>query len=528
MSDREEEKPQPDAEEASASSDQTETSNPESSSAALPTSSPQFYELGEGTVIEAGSMMQNAEEISIGRGVFVRSGAWFNICTPVTGERPKLIVGDGCQFNFRVSVSAANRIVLERFSTYGHQTYISDTNHEYRNIGIPVVMQGITDTDGETIVGEGTWVGANCSICGPLRIGRGSVIGANSVVTRNIPDYSVAVGAPARVVKMFDTDAADWIAVRRSEEIETVLRRRREHPVMTICIPTYNRATDLARCLGTIFHQIGECTLIEVLVSDNASPDQTQDVLKSYAEAYPNANFRYWRNEENIGAERNILKLMDEARGDYVMLHGDDDFFVDMTIMPLFNIVHRNRNSSVIFIDVLNNSHAVETFEGLDAFIRKASIHSGFISSIIIERDLYRQIEDKSLFIGSGFNHIYLQLEAVRRKPQFTVVNESVFAYAGNKPDGYNFAKYFIEGYLSILSHNRQFGLSEEAIKHEKGSMLATTVLPWYKRIVEEELGSDLTGFEEIYTAHYKDEPYYEQILEWIRGIQPSQPKDSQ
>ncbi len=292
---------------------------------------------------------------------------------------------------------------------------------------------------------------------------------------------------------------------------------------MTIAIPTYNRANDLDRCLGSIFHQIGECTLIEVLVSDNASSDQTQEVLQSYAQVYPNANFRYWRNEENIGAERNILKLMDEARGDYVMLHGDDDFFVDMTIMPMFNIVHRHRGSSVIFIDVLRNRRTVETFEGLDAFISRASIHSGFISSIIIERELYRQIEHKSLFVGSGFNHIYLQLEAIRRKPQFTIVYESIFAYAGNRPDGYNFGKYFIDGYLSILSHYRQYGLTEEAIKTEKGNMLATTVLPWYKRIIEEGLGTDLTGFEEIYTAHYKDEPYYEKILEWIRSIQPPQ-----
>jgi len=500
---------------------ESESESESDAAAASGTASSGFYALGEHTVIEAGCMIHGAEEIAIGSGVFVRTGTWFNICTPVTGERPKLVIGDGCQFNMRVSVSAANRIVLERFSIYGHQTYITDTQHEYRNIGIPVIMQGITDTEGETIVGEGAWIGANCAIGGRLRIGRGAVIGANSVVTGSIPDYALAVGAPARVIKMFDTDAADWIAVRGEEQIAAVLRRRRERPVMTICIPTYNRAADLARCLGTIFHQIGECTLIEVLVSDNASPDRTQEVLKSYADAYPNANFRYWRNEEDIGAERNIVKLMDEARGDYILLHGDDDFFVDMTIMPLFNLVHRNRDSSVMFIDVLNNSRSVDTFEGIEAFIGKASINAGFISSILIEREMYRQIEDQSRFVGTGFNHIYLQLEAIRRKPRFTVVNEPIFAYAGNKPTGYNFGKFFIEGYLSILSYYRQYGLTEEALRTEKGNMLANTVLPWYKRIVEEELGTDVAGFEDIYTAHYKDEPYYEQVLAWIRDIRP-------
>jgi len=143
----------------------------------------------------------------------------------------------------------------------------------------------------------------------------------------------------------------------------------------------------------------------------------------------------------------------------------------------------------------------------------------------MIQREAYRQIEDKSKFIGSGFNHIYLQLEALRHNPNFAIVNKAMFGYAGNKPVGYNFGKYFIEGYLSILDHYRDYGLSDEALLKEKRTMLATTVLPWYKRIVEEQLGTDISGFEEIYTAHYKEEPYYEAILAWIRNIQP--PADS-
>lgn len=480
-----------------------------------------FYHLGENTLIEAGCAMHGSKEIAMGSNVFVRTGAWFNICTEVTGERPKIIIGDYCQFNKNVCMSAANRIRIERFAMIGPQSFIMDTQHEYRNIGIPIQLQGITETEGETIVGESTWVGANCTISGPLTIGRGCVIGANSVVTRSIPDYCVAAGMPARVLKMFDTDAADWIRVKSQEEVDAVMRRRRERPVLSICIPTYNRAADLHRCLSTIVHQIGDCSLFEVVVSDNASPDGTQQVLAAFTEAYPNMNLRYWRNDDNVGVERNIIKLLDDARGDYVLLHGDDDFFTDMTIMPMLHLIQTNRDCSVFFLNVLSDDGQVHRKEGLAAFIETASLHSGFISSIIIQREAYRQIEDKTKFIGSGFNHIYLQLEALRYKPHFAVVNKAMFGYAGNKPTGYNFGKFFIEGYLSILDHYRAYGLSDEALLMEKRSMLATTVLPWYKRIVEQQLGTDVSGFEEIYTAHYQDEPYYEAILEWIRNIQP-------
>ncbi|PWW06268.1 acetyltransferase-like isoleucine patch superfamily enzyme [Paenibacillus cellulosilyticus] len=480
-----------------------------------------LYHLGENTIIEEGCAMHGSKEIAIGSHVFVRTGAWFNICTDVTGERPKIIIGDYCQFNKSVLLSAANRIRIERFAMIGPHSFIMDTQHEYRHIGIPISMQGITETEGATIIGESTWVGANCVISGPLTIGRGSVIGGNSVVTRDIPDYCVAVGSPARVIKMFDTDTADWIAVKSKEDVAAVMRRRRERPVLSICIPTYNRAADLNRCLQTIVHQIGDCSLFEVVVSDNASPDGTQQVLAAFAEVYPNMNLRYWRNDENIGAERNIIKLLDDARGDYVLLHGDDDFFTDLTIMPMLNLIQMNRDCSVFFLNVLNDDGRVHRMEGLSTFIETASLHSGFISSVMIQREAYRQVEDKTKFIGSGFNHIYLQLEALRYNPHFAVVNKAMFGYAGNKPTGYNFGKFFIDGYLSILDHYRSYGLSDEALLKEKRTMLATTVLPWYKRIVEEQLGADISGFEEIYTAHYKDEPYFKAILEWIRNIKP-------
>ncbi|GMK42110.1 hypothetical protein PCCS19_51690 [Paenibacillus sp. CCS19] len=480
-----------------------------------------FYYLGENTLIEKDCDMFGRKEIAIGSSVFIRTGAWFNICTEVTGERPKIIIGDYCQFNKNVYLSAANRIRIERFSGIGPMTFIMDTQHEYRNIGVPFLYQGITETNGETIIGESTWVGANCLISGPLTIGRGSVIGGNSVVTRDIPDYCVAVGSPARVVKMFDTHANDWISVKTKDDVDTVMRRRRERPVLSICIPTYNRAADLNRCLQTIVHQIGDCSLFEVVVSDNASPDGTQQVLAAFAKAYPNLNLRYWRNDDNIGAERNIIKLLDDARGDYVLLHGDDDFFNDLTIMPMLHLIQTNRDCSVFFLNVLGDDGLVHRLEGLETFIETASLHSGFISSVMLQSEAYRQIEDKTKFIGSGFNHIYLQLEALRSNPRFAIVNKALFGYAGNKPTGYNYGKFFIEGYLSILEHYRSNGLSDEALLKEKRSMLATTVLPWYKRIIEEQLGIDISGFEEIYTAHYKDEPYYVAILEWIRNIKP-------
>jgi len=60
------------------------------------------------------------------------------------------------------------------------------------------------------VIGDDVWIGENAVIVGPLSIGRGSIIGANSVVRRDIPDRTIAAGAPAREIKRFDPSSGQW------------------------------------------------------------------------------------------------------------------------------------------------------------------------------------------------------------------------------------------------------------------------------------------------------------------------------
>ncbi len=85
--------------------------------------------------------------------------------------------------------------------------------------------------------------------------------------------------------------------------------------LLSICIPTYNRATLLDQCLRSIVEQTHESLDYEIIVSDNNSNDTTEEVVRKYASI---TNLRYFKNEENIGAVRNILNLVGKyARGDY-------------------------------------------------------------------------------------------------------------------------------------------------------------------------------------------------------------------
>jgi acetyltransferase-like isoleucine patch superfamily enzyme len=108
-----------------------------------------------------------------------------------------------------VTISVAHEVVLGRYVMLARNVYISDHRHAYEDVDVPINEQGIADIR-PTSIGDETWLGHNACVLPGVHIGRHCVIGANSTVTRDIPDYCVAVGSPARVVKVYDFREKRW------------------------------------------------------------------------------------------------------------------------------------------------------------------------------------------------------------------------------------------------------------------------------------------------------------------------------
>ena len=95
------------------------------------------------------------------------------------------------------SVRIGNHVLV------GRNVHISDHGHEYRDSEKPIMSQGISEP-APVVIGAGSWLGQGVVICPGVTIGENCVIGANSVVKSDIPSRSVAVGAPARIVRRLD------------------------------------------------------------------------------------------------------------------------------------------------------------------------------------------------------------------------------------------------------------------------------------------------------------------------------------
>ena len=170
-----------------------------------------FSEFGLKSYIYSPLRVDGAENIYIGSKVYIGYKAWL-AALPLTGENQcSLIISNDCTIGNFNHIYCTKRIVLEKGVLTADKVYISDNLHGYDDIKSYIKDQPIMQ-NGEVVIGEGSWLGENVCVLG-VRIGKHCVIGSNSVVTRDIPDYCVAVGAPAKVIKRYDLSSGLWIKV---------------------------------------------------------------------------------------------------------------------------------------------------------------------------------------------------------------------------------------------------------------------------------------------------------------------------
>lgn len=170
-----------------------------------------------------GSRVIGTRFITMGGGASIGRYAWIEAVTE-SGEdsyRPEISFGKGFHASERLHISAINRIDIADNCLFGSCVYISDHNHgsykgeEQSHPDESPVMRKLV-SHGPVVIGANVWIGDNVTIVGPVRIGKGVVVGANSVVTRDVPDHVMVGGIPARIIKQFNFTSGKWEAIEKS------------------------------------------------------------------------------------------------------------------------------------------------------------------------------------------------------------------------------------------------------------------------------------------------------------------------
>lgn len=147
-----------------------------------------------------GNVLQALQEdrLRIGPGTLLEPGVW--ITAP---DRARVTIGAGSFLNMGVMIAAQELVEIGDHCMLANGCFVTDASHRYDDPAIPITWQGFS-SKGPTILGDNVWLGANVVVTSGVSIGERCVIGANSVVTSDIAPYSVAAGAPAKVIRKVD------------------------------------------------------------------------------------------------------------------------------------------------------------------------------------------------------------------------------------------------------------------------------------------------------------------------------------
>jgi len=164
-----------------------------------------FFKLGKKSTILGSFRIKGAKYISIGNKVFIHDGSWIE----ALAAQPCLFIGNGTYIGRMSHIISLKSITIGDNVLIADKVYISDNSHEYQDINIPIKMQPIKLIR-EVVIGDNSWIGENVSIIG-ANIGKHSIVAANSVVTKDIPDYCIGAGVPAKIIKRYDFSKQKWV-----------------------------------------------------------------------------------------------------------------------------------------------------------------------------------------------------------------------------------------------------------------------------------------------------------------------------
>lgn len=164
--------------------------------------------LGYRSVIINPLILRGGDGIFIGSRTIVHPKSWIE-ANPLTGEeKAEIHIGNGCSIGHFNEIYSTKSIIIEDKVLTADRVYISDNLHGYINPFVPIIDQPIKQVS-TVKIGEGSWLGVGVAVIG-ANIGKHCVIGSNAVVTKDIPDYSVAVGVPAKVIKRYNFATEKW------------------------------------------------------------------------------------------------------------------------------------------------------------------------------------------------------------------------------------------------------------------------------------------------------------------------------
>lgn len=276
-------------------------------------------------------------------------------------------------------------------------------------------------------------------------------------------------------------------------------------PLLTIAIPTYNRASILD---STLAHLIGDADFdssrVEIVVSDNASTDNTAEIVAKYP------GVLYHCNPENIGY-RNFTVAMSLGRGQYIRLMNDTVRYRPGMLGKLLSIVEESLslNAHLVICNPCPGLRSADMIvSGADELLHKIMHEITWVGNLGMWREDFQNLTNPDRLVGTLMQHVDWMLRVTEDGKKTRLVIDAFWdVYPVKQKGSYHLFDTFINQYLKIL---RTCGMGVRIVEREKYYLLRYFVLYWYFHLKKDkEYQFDMRGAWSVLWANYWYEPYF-------------------
>lgn len=220
-------------------------------------------------------------------------------------------------------------------------------------------------------------------------------------------------------------------------------------PFLSICIPTFNRAKFLKATLESITSEpeFQDSQEVEILISNNCSTDETEEVCQTFVTKYPD-KISYQKLNTAISGDENFLKVLNRGNGTFLKLHNDQVLFQKGSLGRILGILREQQDCMAIFF--LNGGYwPLETTDGaaisvgFDQFMQKARHRATWIGGFCVSAFEFRRVKEPARFSRQHFGQIGILADILDRNGKSAVIPEQLFV---NHPDFTSKREYFIPG----------------------------------------------------------------------------------
>jgi abequosyltransferase len=272
---------------------------------------------------------------------------------------------------------------------------------------------------------------------------------------------------------------------------------------LSVCIPTHNRAAFIGKTIESVISQATD--EVEIVISDNASTDCTEEIVRAYQKQFP--RITYLISDQNEGADRNLLKVIGLAKGDYCWIMGSDDIIEPNGLSHVLSQLIKYKGLTGISVNLATYSIDMNTelnavpiaggnlkedrlFTNAETCFSLLGVYFGYFSGQIVNRSLWNMVvaTHKPYLYCNGFVIVYVIGNMIKKTPNWLYIHSKC---VGNRTGNDSILK-------EVGTYNRQ------VIAHAVFENVVRNIFPEKRKVYNNVMYMALTSYMRFDIVYFK------------------------